>query len=123
MSLAVYNSAIRKVKGEKLLSRGEKIVHQWRFNNRPVHAGQILSTKILPNGNKKVRLLTAFANDGALGLESVLYSPNGELLEAYAGIRRNSTGTKAISGTMEEVRKFAASQIYYGNPDAKKLIK
>ena len=123
MSLAVYESLISKVKGHKLLDKGEMLVHTWRFPDKPVHAGQILSQKILPNGNKKLRLVTAFANDGGLGLETITYSPSGELLEAYAGIHRNSRATKALKGTLDEVKQFAASQIYVYGPDAQRLIK
>lgn len=55
-------------------------------------AGQVTDTKFLKNGNTQKRITTVYPS-GHLGLETKVYSPDGELLKAYAGIRTTS-GTK-----------------------------
>lgn len=55
-------------------------------------AGQVENSKQLKNGNFQKRITTIYPS-GHLGTETRIYSPDGELLKSYAGIRTTS-GTK-----------------------------
>lgn len=75
------------------LKPGYKIINSFKIGEKTVGA-QLLSNKMLKNGNIQKRITTVFPN-GSLGLETRVLSPNGELLKAYTGVRTTS-GTKPI---------------------------
>ena len=73
------------------LKQGFKRVKTFDIGGKII-AGQIENSKTLHNGNLQKRITTVYPN-GHLGMETRIYSPSGELLKSYAGIR-TSYGTK-----------------------------
>ena len=122
VAMKLWDSSFSKIRGLKRLNESEKLVKIWQFGDRPAHAGQIFSTKILPNGNKKFRMLTVYGNN-AIGLETMVKDSSGRVVpsSAFAGIYRQNGSSEALSSTIEEVKKFAAKRLYGASPDAKRL--
>lgn len=116
----IHSQLMRKIKTPKSCKNNEQIVKLWRFENKPVHAGQIQGTKILPNGNKQVRITTAYAGDSSqIALDTRVYSPSGELLKVYHGIR--GTETKFITPENELIKHILPTRAYAN--DAKGVAK
>ena len=117
----IHQNVMKKIRNNSLCRKGEEIIKVWRFDEQPIHAGQIKGIKILPNGNKQVRITTAYAGSTpTLALDTRVYSPSGELLKSYHGIRgaeatfTNKAGevvkhippTKSYGNTASEIRKI-----------------
>ena len=141
----VYDSIMSKVTSGKALSKGESFGTLWRFGERPCHAGQIVSHKVLPNGNTKLRIFTAFAGDSKpLAFESIIMDPARRVVSKSCGlvdsaidapkvndvlkrlgsdVRYSSIGTAVYGSTLSktDVGK-ASSRIFQSNPGAKRLL-
>lgn len=108
LTLSIWENAMSIVKGVKNLPKKSSLVASWSFTGRNLpHAGQMYSCKTLPNGNIQKRIVTAYAgSSSSLGMETVVFSPKGELLKAYAGIRDGASGTTRMyaSGTKDDVQ-------------------
>ena len=68
-------------------------IKTWQIGDKIIE-GQVYNQKILKNGNIQKRIITLF-RDTKLGFETEVYSPDGELLKAYNGIR-TTKGTQQI---------------------------
>lgn len=118
----VWAKVMAKVKNTKLCNPNakERVVHCWRFDGRPAHAGQVYGEKVLPNGNIQKRITTAYAgSEPTIAIDTRVYSPSGELLKAYHGIRgcevTYKNGDKVI-------HSIAPTRAYGGGADVAKLI-
>lgn len=120
---SINKKVLSYLKNEKKLPQNAQVRKVWAENNKTnipskVYAGQVEYSKILPNGNKQTRLVTAYG-DGSISTTTTVKNPSGELLKAYTGVRdktwkainpksgeivRQNSGTLAYtSGTKEEV--------------------
>jgi regulator of extracellular matrix RemA (YlzA/DUF370 family) len=103
----INKNILSKINNKRPLNvlKNEEVITAWRFgDNKPAHAGQILDRKILPNGNKKVRIATAYANESnPIGINTKIYSPSGELLKSYYGIRGGKVVIKDADGTIKQI--------------------
>ncbi len=136
----INQKLMQYIKEEKRLPEGAKIRYVWAHKDKTHlphrrYAGQIEYSKILPNGNKQTRLVTAYG-DGSIGMTTRVDSPSGELLKAYTGVRdrrwkaiipetlevtAENPGTIAYeSGTKENVLKALGpnGKIFTSNPPA-----
>lgn len=104
ISAKIWEGLHSCIRNKTSLPKDMKLVKTWNFYNRPAHAGQIYTQKTLPNGNVQKRLTTVYGNY-AIGLETSVYSPKGELLKAYAGVRNTEKGvtSRYASGSKKEV--------------------
>lgn len=141
----VYDSIMSKVTSGKALSKGESFGTLWRFGERPCHAGQIVSHKVLPNGNTKLRIFTAFAGDSKpLAFESIIMDPARRVVSKSCGlvdsaidapkvndvfkrlgsdVRYSSIGTAIYGSTLSKTDVGKASnRIFQSNPGAKRLL-
>lgn len=141
----VYDSIMSKVTSGKALSKGESFGTLWRFGERPCHAGQIVSHKVLPNGNTKLRIFTAFAGDSKpLAFESIIMDPARRVVSKSCGlvdsaidapkvndvlkrlgsdVRYSSIGTAVYGSTLSKTDVGKASnRIFQSNPGAKRLL-
>ena len=108
---SVHKKLMNKISKSGFCKEGEKIVTLWRFDNRPPHAGQLQGCKILPNGNKQVRITTAYAGDAhVISTDTRIYSPEGELLKAYHGIR--GAEMKYVTPKNELIKHILPTQAY-----------
>lgn len=126
----VYDKLMSKVQGKVRTQEGERIVHVWRFGDRTPHAGQVLSRKVLPNGNVQYRISTASGCDSTIAVDTRVYSPSGELLKSYFGIRgpkctitdtegkviKEYEPTRVYANRSQEVRKAISKEKSF-NPD------
>lgn len=142
---AVYDSIMSKVTSGKALSKGESFGTLWRFGDRPCHAGQIVSHKVLPNGNTKLRIFTALAGDSKpLAFESIIMDPARRVVSKSCGlvdsaidapkvndvlkrlgsdVRYSSIGTAVYGSTLSKTDVGKASnRIFQSNPGAKRLL-
>lgn len=119
----IHQKVMKKIQNSSLCQKGEEVIRVWRFGDQPIHAGQIKGVKTLPNGNKQVRITTAYAgSNSTLALDTRVYSPSGELLKAYHGIR----GTEAtFTNKAGEVVKHIPPTRSYGNtaPEIREIIR
>ncbi len=108
---AIHQKVMKKIQNNKsLCQKGEEVIKTWQFEGRPIHAGQIKGTKILPNGNKQVRITTAYAgNTPTIATDTHVYSPSGELLNVYHGVRKPS-GTLNYGNTPTEVTNIIKTE-------------
>lgn len=81
----MYDTCLSKVKGLQPLKEGECLGTIWKFGDRPAHAGQVFSKKVLPNGSVKQRLLTIFAGKGKPMILDTCITKNGKVLSASSG--------------------------------------
>lgn len=81
----MYDTCLSKVKGLQPLKEGECLGTIWKFGDRPAHAGQVYSKKVLPNGSVKQRLLTIFAGKGKPMILDTCITKNGKVLSASSG--------------------------------------
>lgn len=120
-----WNTAMTMIKGELKPPKQTSVAQAWKFFKRKQpHAGQIYNYKTLPNGNVQKRITTAYAGDkNALGIETAIYSPRGELLKAYAGIRDGAAGTTRTyaSGTKNDVQTIL-NNMYNHQGGAKSIL-
>jgi len=119
----IHSQIMRKVQNPKLCKEGEQVITQWKFpGNDIAHAGQIQSTKILPNGNKQVRITTAYGGDASLiSMDTRVFSPQGKLINAYHGIR--GTEMKYLSPEGELVKHLTPTRAYANeSKDIAKII-
>jgi hypothetical protein len=101
---AVHDKIMQKITGKINLAKNESVITAWRFGNRPIHAGQICGKKVLPNGNTQIRITTAYAGDATtIATDTKVYSPSGELLKAYHGIRGNRIACTNEDGVVTKV--------------------
>lgn len=85
---AIHRALIKKITGQTPLAKNESLITLWRFGDKPAHAGQLFGQKTLPNGNIQKRVTTAYAGDShRIATDTKVYSPSGELLKTYHGIR------------------------------------
>lgn len=140
----MYDTCLSKVKGLQPLKEGECLGTIWKFGDRPAHAGQVYSKKVLPNGSVKQRLLTIFAGKGKPMILDTCITKNGKVLSASSGYLDSIAGMAnsafkladkpAISpmGTMKyasttagdslkEVRN-TSNTFYRLNPSARRLF-
>ena len=124
----IANAYMSKIRGIVPLAENERFGHIWKSDKQPIHAGQLISTKELPNGMKKIKLITVYANpkmgqvERPVALETRYIDRSGRIQDrGYAGIFYPNGETESLSGTLQELRKFAAEHLYRGNPDAKRL--
>jgi len=117
---AVWNNLQCRFRYGFPLPENMKLLHLWKFYDRPPHAGQVLTVKTLPNGNIQKRITTAYGSE-VLGLETGVYSPKGELLKAYAGIRDCDSSTWCYASGIKEA-KTLINKVYSNQPDAKRLL-
>lgn len=131
----INKNILSYLKGKKVLPQNAQVKHIWAENNQTnipskIYAGQIEYEKILANGNKQTRLVTAYG-DGSIATTTTVESPSGELLKAYTGLRdrtwkatnpetgnivKQNTGTPCYaSGTRDEVIT-KANKFYGSNP-------
>jgi hypothetical protein len=76
----ISKKIMNKIKNNSKLKPDETITKVWRFDGRPVHAGQIQGVKILPNGNKQIRVTTVYAGTTpSIATDTRVFSPSGEL--------------------------------------------
>ena len=117
---AISNKYLAMIRGKSPLRKGEKVITAWKFGSQEAHAGQImLAPKTLPNGNIQKRTITVYAGSNPpVALDTRIYTPNGELLKAYHGIRGEST--RAYGNTFEEAKKIIADELKL-NPEVKYL--
>jgi hypothetical protein len=95
---------MQKITGEVKLAKNEAVITAWRFGNKPAHAGQIRGKKVLPNGNTQIRITTAYAGDAkTIATDTKVYSPSGELLKAYHGIRGGRVTCENADGVVTDV--------------------
>lgn len=106
----IADRIMNKIKGLSKLETNETITKVWRFDGRPVHAGQIQGIKILPNGNKQIRVTTVYAGTTpSIATDTRVFSPSGELLNAYHGIRgaeKTISPTRNYGNTPSEVSEI-----------------
>ena len=122
MLKSVYDKSMRKVQGTIPVTQGEKLVHVWRFGEKTPHAGQIYSKKILPNGNIQTRITTASGCDSTIATDTSVYSPSGELLKSYFGIRGPKCTVTDKEGKL--LKEFEPTRVYENNlNDVYKAIK
>lgn len=122
MMKSVYDKLMRKVQGTIPVTQGEKLVHVWRFGEKTPHAGQIYSKKILPNGNIQTRITTASGCDSTIATDTRVYSPSGELLKSYFGIRGPKSTITDKEGKL--LKEFEPTRVYENNlNDVYKAIK
>ena len=122
MLKSVYDKLMRKVQGTIPVTQGEKLVHVWRFGEKTPHAGQIYSKKILPNGNIQTRITTASGCDSTIATDTRVYSPSGELLKSYFGIRGPKCTVTDKEGKL--LKEFEPTRVYENNlNDVYKAIK
>ena len=142
---AVYDSIMHKITSGKALSKGESFGTLWRFGDRPCHAGQIVSHKVLPNGNTKLRIFTALAGDSKpLAYESIVMNSARSVVSKSCGlidpaidapkvnavfeklgsdVRYSSIGTAVYGSTLSKTDVGKASnRIFQSNPGAKRLL-
>lgn len=126
LGLNLWNTLSTAIKTRGTLPKNMQIVHTWSFGKNAPHAGQILQTKTLQNGNLQKRMVTVYGNT-ALGLETAVYSPSGEFLKAYAGVRSVPyKGTESItsryaSGSKDDVGAVVRS-MYDHQGGAKSIL-
>ena len=91
------------------LKQGYKKIKTFHIGGKVI-ASQVQNSKILRNGNVQKRITTLYPNSH-VGIETKIYTPDGELLKAYAGIR-TSSGTKEFHSakslpqeTLQEMHK------------------
>ena len=113
MMKSVYDKLMGKVQGRTPLQQYERLVHVWRFGEKTPHAGQIYSRKILPNGNVRTRITTASGCDSIVAIDTRIYSPSGELLKSYFGIR----GPKCTITDAENklIKEYEPTRVYANN--------
>lgn len=122
MMKSVYDKLMRKVQGTIPVTQGEKLVHVWRFEEKTPHAGQIYSKKILPNGNIQTRITTASGCNSTIATDTRVYSPSGELLKSYFGIRGPKSTITDKEGKL--LKEFEPTRVYENNlNDVYKAIK
>lgn len=112
---SIHEKLMKKITGSQPCEAGERIVHIWKFGNKPAHAGQIYGQKVLPNGNIQRRITTAYAGDAnTIATDTRVYSPKGELLKAYYGVRGAKVSVQRANGEIEkltdETRTFATGK-------------
>ncbi len=118
---AVYDKLMRKVQGIIPVQNGERIEHVWRFGDRTPHAGQIYSKKVLPNGNIQERIATASGCDSTIAVDTKVYSPSGELLQSYFGIRGPKCTITDAEGKV--IKEYEPTRVFANNPqDIRKAI-
>lgn len=80
-------------------------INTWKKTLSSRHpSAQFLSIKTLRNGNTQERIVTAL-EDGYLCTETNVYSPSGDLLKAYAGIRQGHTNMYKSGKDAESVKE------------------
>lgn len=135
---SINKKIVDYIRYRKPLPIGAKIKYVWSHGqtHSPAarYAGQIEYSKILPNGNKQTRLVTAYGG-GDIGMTTIVKSPDGEVLKAYAGVRCRSwkaispdtgkvteknTGTIAYTsgGKYDVLGDIIRGKIFTGNPRA-----
>lgn len=142
----MYDTCLSKVKGLQPLKEGEHLGTIWKFGDRPAHAGQVYSKKVLPNGSVKQRLLTVFAGKGKPMILDTCITKNGKVLSASSGYLNPAIDVDMVNvtrkladqptilpmGTMryastttgdslKEVRN-ASNVFYKSNPSARRLF-
>jgi hypothetical protein len=112
---AVHDKLMQKIAGNANLSKNEAVITAWRFGNKPIHAGQIRGKKVLPNGNTQLRITTAYAGDSnMIATDTKVYSPSGELLKAYHGVRGAQVTCKNADGVV--IKATNETRAYSSNP-------
>ena len=122
MMKSVYDKLMRKVQDKVPMQQNEKLVHVWRFGEKTPHAGQIYSKKVLPNGNVQIRITTASGCDSTVATDTRVYSPSGELLKSYFGIRGPKCTITDTEGKL--LKEYEPTRVYANNlNDVYKAIK
>ena len=122
MMKSVYDKLMRKVQDKVPMQQSEKLVHVWRFGEKTPHAGQIYSKKVLPNGNVQIRITTASGCDSTVATDTRVYSPSGELLKSYFGIRGPKCTITDTEGKL--LKEYEPTRVYENNlNDVYKAIK
>lgn len=118
---AVYDKLMNKITGRAQLNKGERIAHVWRFGDRTPYAGQIYSKKVLPNGNIQERITTASGCDSTIAVDTKVYSPSGELLQSYFGIRGPKCTITDAEGKV--IKEYEPTSVFANNSqDVRKAI-
>lgn len=120
---SISQKYLKKIQGKYSLQEGEQLISKYSFNGQEAHAGQVLQRKVLPNGNKKVRTVTVYAGNGPeVAIDSKIYSPSGELLKAYHGIRGAKTEILAKDG--KQIKEIQPTRAYANKPqEVNQIIK
>lgn len=113
MMKSVYDKLMRKVQGKVPAEPSERLIHVWRFGEKTPHAGQIYSKKILPNGNIQTRITTASGCDSTIATDTRVYSPSGELLKSYFGIRGPKCTVTDADGKL--LKEYEPTRVYANN--------
>lgn len=90
--------------GRNPMPQNYSAIKSWTIGNKIVQ-GQLYNEKVLKNGNTQKRITTLFS-DGNLGLETGIYSPSGELLKSYVGIRTTSRTVPNIKSASDICKKY-----------------
>jgi hypothetical protein len=129
----IHKALMKKITGQTPLAKNESVITAWKFGDNPAHAGQLMGKKTLPNGNIQTRVTTAYAGDShMIATDTKVYSPSGELLKAYHGIRgahvdltdangvlkKSLNETSAYSSKPNEIAKIIQQERKM-NPDVK----
>ena len=108
----IRNRALTVIKDPSKCIKGEKVLRTWTFPNNNPSSGQVLYTKKLNNGYKKITLVTANADERipTIGIDSRIINPNGDITNHFYGMR--GITNFSIKG-LENIQKHINSVIRY----------
>ena len=70
----------------------KELINAWRNSDNVITSGQYFERKVLPNGNIKTRIATIYDNSSkAIGLETKVMTPEGELVYNSAGVVKDNS--------------------------------
>lgn len=105
---SIHKKALNLIKNPATSNKNTQVLSQW-IND----SGQVLYTKKLPNGFKKISIVTAHAlnnNIPTITVDSRIINPNGDIVNYLFGMRGISNfslkGKEAVENHTNMIRRF-----------------